>query len=218
MKQYKVFRHPSGTSEAVKQGWSWPAFFFIFIWAMVKKMWGLGVGVLIGSLVLEFILNTAVGTAGGGADGIVGGVEGGKLLPSIVSFVVNVILGVNGNSWREKNLVSRGFEHMDTVTAANPEGAMALYLKAAKAYDTELNQHQQATLSNVRNNDKNAQQPPAIKNGTFRRSTWLAVASLMLIIFLAIYITKQSQLAKDQGAQSAADLSRLLKSVGQPSP
>ena len=46
MKQYKVFKHPAGSIEAVKQGWSWPAFFFSFIWAMVKKMWGLGIGVL----------------------------------------------------------------------------------------------------------------------------------------------------------------------------
>ena len=119
MKQYKVFKHPSGTSEAVKQGWSWPAFFFSFIWAMVKKIWGLGVGVLIGTLVFGFI----VGAAGGG--------EGGDALINIVAIIVNVIFGMNGNSWREKNLISRGYEQVDTVTAANPEGAIALHLKAA---------------------------------------------------------------------------------------
>ena len=56
MKQYKVFIHPSGTSEAVKQGWSWPALFFGFIWAMIKKMWGLGVGVMIGAILLIAIV------------------------------------------------------------------------------------------------------------------------------------------------------------------
>ena len=39
MKQYKIFKHPLGKIEAVKQGWSWPAFFFNWIWALVKKMW-----------------------------------------------------------------------------------------------------------------------------------------------------------------------------------
>jgi hypothetical protein len=121
MKQYKVFKHPSGTSEAVKQGWSWPAFFFGFIWALVKRMWGLGVGVLIGGLVFGFI----VGAFGGGKDG--------DALINIVAFIVNVIFGVNGNSWREKNLVSRGFEEVGTLTAANPESAVALDLKGPHA-------------------------------------------------------------------------------------
>ncbi len=121
MKQYKVFKHPSGNSEAVKQGWSWPAFFFSFIWAMVKKQWALGVSVLIGTLTFGFI----VGAAGGG--------EGGDALINIISILINIIFGINGNSWREKNLISRGYEQADTVSAANPEGAVALYLKAATA-------------------------------------------------------------------------------------
>jgi Protein of unknown function (DUF2628) len=119
MKQYKVFKHPSGTMEAVKQGWSWPAFGFIFIWAMVKKMWGLGAGSLIGMLVVSFF----VGFAGGGV--------AGDLLVNIVVIIVGILFGIKGNSWREMNLVARGYEQVDTVTAANSEGALALYLKTA---------------------------------------------------------------------------------------
>ena len=37
MKQYKIFENSLGTIEIVKQGWSWPAFFFGFIWAFTKK-------------------------------------------------------------------------------------------------------------------------------------------------------------------------------------
>jgi hypothetical protein len=121
MKQYKVFEHPSGAIEAVKLGWSWPGFFFSCIWAMVKKMWGLGVGFLIGLLVFGFI----VGAAGGG--------KGGDALINIVGLIINIIFGVNGNSWRVKNLISRGFEQVETVSAASSEGAAALYLKGAKA-------------------------------------------------------------------------------------
>lgn len=119
MKQYKVFRNPSGVTEAVKQGWSWPAFFFSAIWAMVKKMWGLGVGVLAGFFVLGFVLAAIADESTGEA------------IVNVVAIIANVIFGVNGNSWREKNLVSRGFDQVDTVTAANPEGAVALYLKGA---------------------------------------------------------------------------------------
>ncbi len=28
MKEFKIFHYPEGRQEAVKQGWSWPGFFF----------------------------------------------------------------------------------------------------------------------------------------------------------------------------------------------
>ncbi|MBE3102285.1 MAG: DUF2628 domain-containing protein [Firmicutes bacterium] len=121
MKQYKVFKNPSGSIEAVKQGWSWPAFFFSFIWAMVKKMWRIGVGVLIGCLVVGFIIGLIFSDAGSA--------KAGDLLINIFAIILNIIFGVNGNSWREKNLLSRGFEQVGTVTAANPESAVALHEK-----------------------------------------------------------------------------------------
>ena len=117
MKQYKVFKHPAGLTEAVKQGWSWPAFFFGSFWAMAKKMWGIGIGVLIGFLVFGMIV------------AVMGGGSGGEGLINFIALVANIIFGVKGNSWREKNLASRGFDQVDTVTAANPEGAVASYLK-----------------------------------------------------------------------------------------
>lgn len=112
MKQYKIFANPQGTYEAVKQGWSWPAFFFGSIWAMVKKMWGIGVGVLVCIFVLGFV----VGASGSG--------QGGEALINILSIIINIVFGFNGNKWRESNLSSRGFEFKDTVTAANPKGAI----------------------------------------------------------------------------------------------
>jgi hypothetical protein len=113
MKQYKIFIDPSGSTEAVKQGWSWPAFLFSFVWAMVKKMWALGIGLFILSLIF-------ISMVGREADLLING----------ISVVVSVIFGIYGNSWREKNLESRGFEIKDTVTAANPEEAIALFVKS----------------------------------------------------------------------------------------
>lgn len=115
MKQYKIYSNPQGSYVAVKQGWSWPAFFFSWIWAMVKKMWGIGVGVLIAFFVVGFIM----GVSG----------EGGADLLNLAAIVMNIIFGINGNKWRENNLPTRGYEYKETVSAANPEGAIALYLK-----------------------------------------------------------------------------------------
>lgn len=122
MKHYKIYKHPSESIEAIKQGWSWPAFFFGFIWAMIKKMWGIGVGVLIG----WFALGVIIGLISLG-DTIA------NPLINVVGFIVSIIFGINGNLWREKNLTTRGFEQVNTITAANPEGAIALHLKEASA-------------------------------------------------------------------------------------
>lgn len=116
MKRYQVFRHPSGATEAVKQGWSWPAFFFCVIWAFVKKLWGVG-----SSLLGSFIVLAIVAGDGAAADALF----------NVVVVVVAIVLGLNGNAMRIKNLTARGFELVDTVTAANADGALALYLKGS---------------------------------------------------------------------------------------
>ncbi len=85
MKQFKIFKHPSGSIEAVKQGWSWPAFLFSFVWAMVKKMWAIGIGLFVLSLIF-------ISMVGHEADLLING----------ISIVVSVIFGIYGNSWREK--------------------------------------------------------------------------------------------------------------------
>ena len=118
MKQYKLFQHPSGEVEALKQGWSWPAFFFSSIWALVKKLWVIGACVLAFFVVLGSIL---------GAVGVDQTII--NMMAYLIGIPVNVIFGLKGNSWREKALLSRGYEYKDTLTAANPEGAIALFLK-----------------------------------------------------------------------------------------
>jgi len=54
MKQYKVFTR-SASMVLVKQGSSWPAFLLPPIWALSKRLWGVGTGVLIGGVALAFI-------------------------------------------------------------------------------------------------------------------------------------------------------------------
>lgn len=117
MRQFKIFKHPSGTIEAVKQGWSWPAFFFGFVWAMVKKMWKLGIGVVLAILVIGFIT------------GIAASEEMGEAILNGLGMTANLMFGVHGNSWREESLIARGFAIKKTISAAGPAAAVALYLK-----------------------------------------------------------------------------------------
>jgi len=123
MKTYKIYSNPQGNNDAVKQGWSWPGFFFNIIWALVKKMWVLGIGLL----VLFFILGAIEG-----AIEVSSGKEaalGMSALTSIINLVVAIVFGVNGNKWREKRLLSLGYDYKDTVNADNPEAGIATWMK-----------------------------------------------------------------------------------------
>jgi len=117
MRQFKIYQHPSGTIEAVKQGWSWPAFFFGFVWAMAKKMWKLSIGVVLAILVIGFIT------------GIAATEEMGEAIMNGLGMTANLMFGVHGNSWREESLTARGFAVKKTVNAASPAAAIALYIE-----------------------------------------------------------------------------------------
>ena len=123
MKEYKVFEHPDGKVDVVKQGWSWPAFVFTFFWLLVKRMW-----VLAGIIFASFLIIVFIGGVAGGA------IE--KSLDEILSIaniMIMVVFGLKGNNLKEKNLLSRGFDFRTTLTASNHDGAVAIYLKERQA-------------------------------------------------------------------------------------
>jgi hypothetical protein len=114
---YNIFTQSSDSIEAIKQGWSWPAFFFPIIWEMIKKLWGDAIGVFIGLLILAFIFSR------------LGIVEGGSLM-IIALVLIRIDFLVNGNLWREENLTARGFENVIRIAARSPKEAAKMYMKA----------------------------------------------------------------------------------------
>lgn len=117
MKEYKIYANPQGRIEAVKEGWSWLAFFFALPWVLIKRMWARSIGLFF----LSFILG---GVAAIG--------EGLEWFSMILGLIICIVCGVKGNKWREKNLPSRGYEYKDTVSASTPEGAIALWIKKGR--------------------------------------------------------------------------------------
>lgn len=106
MKNYDVYKSPLGEIEAVKNGWSWPGFVFLWMWAFVKGLYGVGVGILIASIILG-LLHTVIGI--------------------ISTILFSLWLGSSGNKLRIQNLRKRGYESVLTLAADTPEGAIALY-------------------------------------------------------------------------------------------
>jgi hypothetical protein len=119
MKQFKIFVNSGDAIEAVKIGWSWPAFFFNIIWALVKKMYLLGIGLL----VAFFVLGLVFGFLGPSTN------QAFDAIQMVLNIVMSIIFGAYGNKWRESNLQERRFDLKDTVSAKTPENAKALYLK-----------------------------------------------------------------------------------------
>ena len=116
MKRYKIYKSPLGMIEAVKKGWSWPGFFFSLIWLLVKKIY-------VTAGIIWFIAIVIV---------LIEVETGGTVLSTFYNLSIGVIVGLGGNQWRIKNLVSRGFIFKTTVRAKTPEGALALYATNSK--------------------------------------------------------------------------------------
>src|SRR5690554_5794186 len=123
MKCFNIFVHPQGKCEAVKQGWSWPAFLFCWIWAFVKKIWALGFGILVLATVIGFLTPDL-------------DYEQSMVFRLVIALILGIILGVYGNSWREDNLRSRSFRYRDTITADSGERALMIFIQRQRE-DTE---------------------------------------------------------------------------------
>ena len=119
MKTFDVYKHPTQGHEAVKRGFSWPAFFFTWIWAFIKKLWGMGLA-FIGIMLVLVIIETEFEQEGS---------EGGVLIMLLLELGVFIWFGVKGNEWRNKNLKKRGYEHIQTLEAETPDAAISSVAK-----------------------------------------------------------------------------------------
>jgi hypothetical protein len=104
MKSYKLYTKGNETI-AIKQGWSWPAFCFAWIWAFTKKLILSAVIALVANLVFAFIPVP------------------NSMTPYWV--IAGVIFGVKGNKWWETKLAKDGYSYLRTVQAKGPAEAVA---------------------------------------------------------------------------------------------
>jgi hypothetical protein len=111
MSDFRIYKHPSGQLEAVKEGWSWPAAAFVVFWALYKKIWVIGSAILIFSVLLYASLPLSY-------------------LPYAFDLGCALVFGFFGNGWREANLVDRGYELINDVSARTPAGALAEHLRS----------------------------------------------------------------------------------------
>lgn len=131
MKNYNIYKHSDGKIEAVKQGWSWPAFFFGAIWALIKQLWMVAGLILAYAIISSIIIQSVTPPYDyyeyGGGDS-----SQAFLLQNISMLIqlgIAIFLGVKGNTLREANLIKRGYECIGNINAVNPDSAISDALK-----------------------------------------------------------------------------------------
>ena len=118
MKTFNLYRHPELGLEAVKEGFSWPAFFFGILWMVYKKLWkyaGIWFAIYI---TLAFVENAVKS----------GGVDSGMKATYDIMILMGYLLimlipAFKGNSWRQTRLLEKGYVLEKTVKASTPDQA-----------------------------------------------------------------------------------------------
>ena len=105
-------------AEAVKEGFSWPAFLLSIFWALWHRLWL--------AALIYFAANLGLGgaLARSGAD---------PLSSAAASLGLAAIIGWTANDMRRAKLSRRGFAERAPVTAATGETAIRRYFEAMAA-------------------------------------------------------------------------------------
>jgi hypothetical protein len=99
--------------ELVKEGFSWPAFFFGIVWALYQRLWLVAAGLVV---------------IGAGLSVAFEELHLDPVSMSLTFFAISVLTGLFGNDWRRAALRRRGYGEDGVVTAANLETALRRYL------------------------------------------------------------------------------------------
>ncbi len=123
---YDVYHHPEQGYEAVKRGFSWPAFFFGMFWALAKKL------ILVSALLALAILGRRMLINELGLQGALMFyvVETLHILTLVALFLVP---GYFGNAWRRWTLSRRGYQYAGRFEAETPDGALAVMARGRDA-------------------------------------------------------------------------------------
>ncbi len=169
MKTFNVYKHPIQGHEAVKIGFSWPAFFFTFIWMLTKRLWGYAGLWSLAAFLCLLVETIATNPRSGEVQPVI------AFILFILYLTLALVPAFKGNRWREENLAKRGYELLGTAQAETPDAAVAQHSSAHKAVVPAVTPPSERIASPV------GATPPAPLSPTVTTSTEnLAPASLVV--------------------------------------
>ncbi len=99
----KAPRHPDDLYVLVKDGFSWPAFFFGPLWALSNRMWVVGALVIVALIAIGMLTRS---------------MDGGAAQPWLLLGLA-LLLGLHGNDLRQWSLERSGYELTAIVGGAD---------------------------------------------------------------------------------------------------
>ena len=108
---FKIYQQPNGQLVSVKQGFSWPAFFFTFLWAIYHRLWLAALVLCVGLFLLNRIADWSQHLVNSSA------------LESYVSYAI-ALFGVIGNKLIERKLIAKGSVLRGTSRLASGKDAL----------------------------------------------------------------------------------------------
>lgn len=125
MKTFNIYRHETEGFEAVKVGFSWPAFFFGTVWMLISGLWLLAASWITMLIVLRFIQAYTDSPNPTLAQACI------ALVLLVCYLVLWLAPAFKGNKWRDRNLCKQGYKCIATIQAKNPAEATAQVINAA---------------------------------------------------------------------------------------
>ena len=122
MKNYSVYKHPTGKIEAVKNGFNWVAFFFPGIWPFFKKNWGVGLGIFV-LLVLINVIGQSISEHS--RLFIFENYTVIDLITDLIVFGISLFIGFKAYDIQTENLERKGYKKICDCEANNKEDAVA---------------------------------------------------------------------------------------------
>ena len=107
----------------VKEGFSWPALLFSFLWALRYRLWLAAAAI--------FLAVTALNVA-------IYWLRPDELSQAVLSLGLGVIIGYLGNDLRRRKLTRQGFAFAGAVSGGDPDQALRRYLDNQPALATDL--------------------------------------------------------------------------------
>lgn len=121
MRLYSVFLRDHGRDAErdlilVKEGFSWPAFLFTFLWALATRMWWPAIAIF----AVVMLAGTIVETLGVN-----------ETVQALVTIALSLEVGFIGNDIRRWQLDQQGFTEAGVVTGKNKDDALRRFLERA---------------------------------------------------------------------------------------
>jgi hypothetical protein len=119
MRSYTI-HHRAGTNGddvvVIKEGFSWGAFVFNFLWALWHRLWLASLALLVVMLAID-----------AAADFL--GVN--QVLAAVIELAVSLWVGFNANDWQRRALERRGYALGAVIAAPNADAALRRFVDLA---------------------------------------------------------------------------------------